>query len=70
MCKIYFEFTILYKVILLLFFHLDLAPPSKTYHYEDKTGFLRENIVIESPVLTGKITWFDSIISHRNEVCG
>ena len=36
---------------------LGLPPPSLTYHYEDKRGFLGEEIVIESPVLTGNITW-------------
>ena len=39
-------------------FDAGLNPPSLTYHYEDKRGFLGENIVIESPVLTGNITWF------------
>ena len=37
---------------------LGLPPPSRVYCYEDKKGFLGENIVIESPVLTGKIAWF------------
>ena len=36
---------------------LGLPPPSLTYHYEDKRGFLGEEVVIESPVLTGSITW-------------
>ena len=37
---------------------IDLPEPSKTYQYDDRTGFLGEDIVIESPVQTGKITWF------------
>ena len=39
-------------------FDAGLNSPSLTYHYEDKRGFLGEDIVIESPVLTGNITWF------------
>ena len=37
---------------------LGLTPPSKTYYYDDRTCFLGEDIVIESPVQTGTITWF------------
>ena len=34
---------------------------SVTYHYEDQTGFLGEDIVIESSVQPGKVTWFVSV---------
>ena len=37
---------------------IDLPQPSKTFQYDDKTGFLGEDILIDSPVQTGKITWF------------
>ena len=37
---------------------IDLPQASKTYQYDDKTGFLGEDILIESPVQTGKITWY------------
>ena len=31
--------------------------PSLTYYYENRGGFLGEDLVIESPVLTGNIKW-------------
>ena len=36
---------------------LDVAPLSQTFQYEDKLGFLGEDIVIECAVQPGKITW-------------
>ena len=44
-----------------IFYSLDLAPPSKTYQYDDKIGFLGEGIVIECPAQSGKTTWSVSV---------
>ena len=44
--------------VLNLFFSEGLRPPSLVHHFEDKIGYLGEDIVIESPIKTGKITWF------------
>ena len=35
-----------------------LPAPSLIYHYEDERGFLGEDTVIESPVLTGNVKWY------------
>ena len=40
-----------------IFCFLDVAPLPQTFQYEDKLGFLGEDVVIECPVQPGKITW-------------
>ena len=34
-----------------------MTPLSQTFQYEDKLGFLGEDIIIECAVQPGKITW-------------
>ena len=44
---------------------IGLPPPSLIWQYEDKIGFLGEDIVVSSPVLPGKITWYVFMKDHN-----
>ena len=47
---------------------LGLPPPSLIWQYEDKIGFLGQDIVVISPVLPGKITWYVFVKDHNDTV--
>ena len=59
-----YQYSIIINVIHLMtqyynniFCLIDVAPLSQAFQYEDKLGFLGEDIIIECPVQPGKITW-------------